>query len=308
MSIVPPSQGCQLRPIRAPGFTLVEIAVVLLILTILAVTIGSTMSGAVEARRHEETRQNMQKVEDALVSFVSTSRRLPCPADGSLSSASALFGQEQRTGSGATTVCTAMTNGVIPWRSIGLTQSDVADGWFNLLTYRVPLHLAMNDGMTMANCDPAGTDPAFPGAGTPFHVCSNACVGISNLLSCTPPTTFLTGKGLTVNNVPNPAAVPPIPLMVLADPAGTPPTGAAFVLISAGPTQGPAYNLNGQLVQSTVAVGTEESKNQNNQALQAYYVDDNLNATTSIYHFDDIVRRPSVATIIGKANLGPRAH
>ena len=160
----------------------------------------------------------------------------------------------------------------------------------------------------MANCDPAGTGPADTAFGGFFHVCQNACVGVANLTTCTPPATFLLNKGLTIQNIPKPAAVPPVPLMVLANPAGAPPTGAAFVLISAGPTLGPAYNINSMLVPTTSALGTEEARNQNGQVLQAYYVDDDLDVNATTMHFDDIVRRPSVATIVGKANLGPRAH
>ena len=292
----------------AAGFSLIEIAIVLLIISLIAVAVGSASIGAVEARRYSGTVQNMQKVEDALVSFVSTNSRLPCPADGANTATDATFGLEQRTGSGNTTACTGMTRGVVPWRSLGLTQSDVTDGWLSLFTYRLPLHLAMNGGMTMANCDPAGTGPADVSIGAaPFQQCASTCATL-NLPTCTPPLAYLTGKGLTIRNVPKPAAVPAIPVIVLANPAGTPPTGAAFVVVSAGPTKGPAYNSSGVLVPSTAVVGTEEARNQNNQALQAYYVDDDLDVNATTMHYDDIVRRPSVATIIGKANLGPRAH
>jgi len=168
---------------------------------------------------------------------------------------------------------------------------------------RVALNLTVDGGMTLSDCDPAGTASA---AGI-NQLCSATCVG-TNLSTCTMPSAFLAGKGLKIQNNPDPLAVPPVVLMALADPAATPATGAAFVLISAGPTLGPAYNLNGQLVPTTAVVGTEEAKNANNQPLQTYYVDDDANNSSSTLHFDDIVRRPSVATIIGKANLGPRAH
>lgn len=286
--------GLQWRSRRAAGFSLIEIAIVLVILAILAVTLGSTTTGMVEARRRDETNQNMQKVETALVSFVSTTRRLPCPADGSLTNVDVNWGLERRSASGA---CDTMATGVVPWRSVGLTNAEVMDGWNSLFTYRVPLHLTIDNGMTMSDCDPAGTNSTVNPM-SPFHLCSAACVG-ATLSTCTMPSVFLTNKGFVIQNVAG---------TIMANPAATPPTGAAFVLISAGPTLGPAYNASGQLVASTEVLGTQEGVNQNNQGIQAYYVDGDFDARSTTAHFDDIVRRPSVATIIGKASLGPRAH
>ncbi|MEP7156533.1 MAG: hypothetical protein ABI905_12215, partial [Betaproteobacteria bacterium] len=244
-----------------------------------------------------DTIQNMQKVEDALVSFVSTTQRLPCPADGSLDSGNGNAGLEQRSVAGT---CDAMTTGVVPWRSLGINVADVLDGWQGMLTYRVKPHLTIDGGMNMANCDPAGTGPVALGTSPPLHLCAAppTCVGTA-LNNCTPPATFLTGKGFEIRNLAG---------AKLADPAAIPPTGAAFVLISAGPTLGPAYNVSGILIPTTAVVGTGETTNQNNQALQGYYVDDQLNVTPDATHFDDIVRRPSISTIVTKANLGPRAH
>ena len=54
------------------------------------------------------------------------------------------------------------------------------------------------------------------------------------------------------------------------------------------------------------ALGTGETINANNQALQAAYVDDNLSDATTAAHFDDIVSRPSILTVLTKAQLGPR--
>lgn len=279
---------------QQPGFTLIEIAVVLVIMSVILVTIGATSVGLVEVRRRDTTTQNMQKVESALVNFVTSTKRLPCPADGSLTSASANHGKERRSASG---VCDAMSTGVVPWASIGITADEATDGWQSLFTYRVPLHLTIDNGMTMTDCDPAGTNVTVAPA-SPNHVCAVGCVGTS-MATCTTPTTFLTNKGLQVRNVAG---------TILANPAATPPTGAAFVLISAGPSYGPAYNVNGQLVPANTTIGTEETVNQNNLALQNYYVDSDLDVSATTAHFDDVVRRPSVATIISKANLGPRAH
>lgn len=277
---------------KVTGFSLIEIAIVLLILAILATTLGSTMSGLVEARRRDETIQNMQKVEDAIVSFVSTTKRMPCPADGSLTSTDPNWGLESP-GRSITTGCPpALLTGVVPWRTLGITQADVIDGWQSMYTYRIQLTLGADNAMTMSDCDPAGS------AGAAGSACAT-CLA-SSLAACTRPLAFLAGKGLVVQNVAG--------VLLAAPDSPTAPTGAAFVLVSTGPSQGNSFNANGVLVAGNPAAGTEEARNQNNQALQTYYVDDELNATQTALHFDDIVRRPTVATIINKAGLGPRAH
>lgn len=280
------------RTRRLRGFSLIEIAVVLVIITILAVMVGSSSIGLLEARRRDETNQNLQKVEAALINFVATARRLPCPANGALAPTDPLAGAEPASCSAAT-----MTNGVVPWRALGLTQQEVADGWLNLFTYRVAEGLTTLEAMKMSDCDPAGGDDSGTAAS-----CNTSCTAATLASACTTPRKFLLSKGLSVQNAAG---------VLLADPNATPPTGAAYVLISAGPTQGPAYNLNGQLVNSTATLGTQEAMNGNNRALNvppSYYVDSDLVADNTLAHFDDIVRRPTILTVITRANLGPRAH
>ena len=95
----------------------------------------------------------------------------------------------------------------------------------------------------------------------------------------------------------------------MMDPSSTPSTGAAYVVISAGSSGGGAYLYSGQLSTSTTTDGTEEAKNYANLALGAYYVDDSISdGAGAATHFDDIVSRPALLTVINKAGLGPRAH
>ena len=63
--------------------------------------------------------------------------------------------------------------------------------------------------------------------------------------------------------------------------------------------------------------GNEEKKNYANlNPLPTYFVDDSLNDIDCVLnvppacanHFDDIVSRPSVLTVVNKAGLGPRSH
>ena len=92
------------------------------------------------------------------------------------------------------------------------------------------------------------------------------------------------------------------------DPASSPPTGAAYVLISHGESGGGAFLDTGVLSTSTTTDGTEEQKNYTTQVLQPYYVDDQSIDVGGATHFDDVVLRPSVLSVATKAGLGPRSH
>jgi len=222
-------------------------------------------------------------------------KRLPCPADGTLLSTANTAGNELAPdpANGCTTNNEA--NGVVPWRSLGLSESDATDGWNHRFTYRVQPILGANNALDMSWCDPAGTEPA-PGP----KACNSACTN-ATLTSCTPPATFLTTRGLKVHNI---AGTP------IMDPAAVPNTGAAYVVISAGASGGGAYLSSGQLSATTAVDGAEEQKNYANAAYSAagYYVDDSISEVSGATHFDDVLSRPTVLTVINKAGLGPRSH
>ena len=280
--------GARHPPRRRRGFTLVEILVVVVILGLIMSMAAVLLRSVTATQKRSVTGTRLANIDAALVQFVMQQRRLPCPADGTQPPSTG--GDEARPASGT---CNANEmNGVIPWKTLGLAASDATDGWDRRITYRVDKSLTADDGMNLSWCDPAGTGGLAGGA------CNNTCTSAA-LASCTPPATYLTGKGLNVKNL---AAVD---VML---PGGAPPTGAAYVLISHGESGGGAYLDTGQVSTSTVTDGTEEQKNYANLALQAYYVDDQSTDVGGTAHFDDIVVRPSVLAVASKAGLGPRAH
>jgi len=275
------------------GFTLIEIVVVLLISGIILAMAAALTRGVVASQKRSLTATRLAGVEAALVQFVQQQRRLPCPADGTTPASDTNAGTEgaRNTGTG----CTGnQQDGVVPFRLLGLSETDVTDGWDRRLTFRIAPTLAADGRLDMSWCDPAGTEGAS--AYPPVAVCNVTCVS-TNLSNCTPPKTFLATKGLEVRNIAG---------TLLMDPAAR--TGAAWVLISHGETGGGARVASAALTSSSLVDGTEEQKNYANLALQAYYVDDSLVEASGTGHFDDIVSRPSVMGVISKAGLGPRAH
>jgi prepilin-type N-terminal cleavage/methylation domain-containing protein len=283
------------------GFTLIEIVVVLFILGVVISMAAVLTRGVSAAQKRSITSTRLAAVDAALVQFVQQQRRLPCPADGtrpSTATTNPLPGDEtNRTNAGCTSAAgNYETNGVVPWRSLGLSETDVTDGWGRRITYRIDPVLAADAALDMSYCDAAGTGGLAAGA------CNTACVS-TTLSSCTAPGTFLGTKGLTVKNLAG---------VKVMDPTAAPNTGAAYVLISAGESGGGGYINTGVLGASNLTDGTEEQKNYASASYVSlaatYYVDDTINDTSGVSHFDDIVMRPSVMNVISRAGLGPRTH
>lgn len=284
---------------RASGFTLVEIVVVMVILAVLIAMAAALTRGVTAAQKRSLTSTRLAGVDAALAQFVSQQRRLPCPANGTLVSSDAGAGAETaRTDAAGCT--TNQQDGVVPWRALGLSEVDATDGWDRRLTYRLDPALARINGMNMSWCDPAGTETSPPAPAAP-RACNTACTN-TTLSSCTRPSDFLSTRGLEIRNKAG---------TTLMNPAGTPHTGAAYVVISAGESGGGAYLNSGQLGVSTVGDGTEEQKNYASlpyAGVATYYVDDSLSEVNDATHFDDMVSRPPLLGVITKAGLGPRSR
>lgn len=106
------------------GFTLIEVAIGLLILGLVAVGLVATLSQQAESRRHAQTRQALTEAREALLAFVGVNGRLPCPATA------ATNGRESVASiAGSTITCTA-ESGLLPAVTLGLPGLDPG-GWFN---------------------------------------------------------------------------------------------------------------------------------------------------------------------------------
>lgn len=281
------------------GFSLVELAIALVIIALVLVLFIGASSGFISSKRNEVTSLKLKAIENAIALFVAQNKRLPCPADGTIPSGDPGSGLSQPNGPGD--CLNNQANGVVPALSLGLSEADALDGWNNRITYRVYSgvngSLTRTDGMDLSWCDPAGTAGGALGAN---QLCNPACTSAA-LANCVTPTQFLANKGLRIQNAAG---------ALLMDPAAGP--GAAYVLISHGDNGGGAFSMTGNL-QGPVGsqIGTEEAFNSNATNLRLppnYYVDSGYNGSDTTNHFDDLVLRPSIISVASKAQLGPRAH
>ncbi|MBK6999554.1 MAG: type II secretion system protein [Rhodoferax sp.] len=114
------------RRLCSVGFTLVEMAVVVAIMGI-ALTLGLRMLQATQSNAAwSETRIKQERIKVALIGFLRTNGRLPCP-DSAL----------PPTGVEPAACLVNLGRGVPPWKVLGLSVGDVQDGWANFITYRV---------------------------------------------------------------------------------------------------------------------------------------------------------------------------
>ena len=289
---------------RDRGFTLVEIAVVIVILALILTMLLGISSTMIAQQRREATRVRLAAADTALSLYVAQNRRLPCPADGSLAPGDALAGQEIKTGATPDFKChlgggvDSQTSGVLPWRTLGLTEADVTDGWGTRLTYRVDAALVKDGAMNMTWCDPGGTRAPVPINASSGYCDSSVCTGTFSPPNCTQPSQVTLNKGLQVRNLAG---------IVIMDGAAN--TGAAYIVVSHGENRAGGYDTQ-SIVQAATgpAAGTEEAKNAANLPLQPYYVDDFAVYLDGSGHFDDFLIRPTILTVASRAQLGPRAH
>lgn len=151
------------------GFTLIELAIVLVIMTILIGGLAVPLSAQIQARRIAETSKIMEEAREAIIGYAMThpadpdnSRHLPCPdINGD--------GREDRDVAGFCTPVAGVIapTGFLPWVDLGVASQDA---WGNRLRYAVVGGLASRAaGFSIAGAAPPPADPLV--------ACSNnACV------------------------------------------------------------------------------------------------------------------------------------
>lgn len=109
----------------AHGFALIELAVVIVIVTLLLGGLLIPLGTQVEKRQYAETENLLAEIREALIGYTIANGNLPCPAVSSVN------GVEDRTG---TTCSGGKRVGFVPWVTLGVTSTD---SWGNLFRYSV---------------------------------------------------------------------------------------------------------------------------------------------------------------------------
>lgn len=149
---------------RTRGFTLIELAIVLVIITILIGGLAMPLSAQIQARRIAETKKILEEAREAILGFAmtnngssATNRRLPCPD---------IEGDGTESLGNLGTRC-ASSRGFLPWVDLGVANQDA---WGNRLRYEVDRDLAdPNKGFATA------VSTAFPA----LTICQTHSCGVT---------------------------------------------------------------------------------------------------------------------------------
>lgn len=148
---------------RRSGYTLLEMALVILILSIVAGTYLTFAIGKGDRDRRTETNRRMDVIEEAIKSYRKKNDRLPCPSNITAAVSAALFGVE---GASAGTCVggspaaswgpqSSTVYGGVPTKTLGLPDEYAFDAWGGRFLYAIDKRYTGNNAFTTYN--PANT-------------------------------------------------------------------------------------------------------------------------------------------------------
>jgi len=106
------------------GFTLAELAIVMLIIALILGGILIPLGTQVQNKRVADTQKTLEEIKEALIGFAVINKRLPRPA------ASPTLGTEKTSNCTTDPTCT----GYIPWATLGVSKLDA---WGKMIRYSV---------------------------------------------------------------------------------------------------------------------------------------------------------------------------
>lgn len=130
------------------GFSLVELAVVTLIISIF-LTIGlSAMNAVRENTALSATNAKQAAIKEVLIGYLRRNSRLPCP-DTEPVALAAPDGIENRATAGNPATACSSTFGTIPYVTLGISRDAAQDGWGNLFSYHISNTAGANTDWTI---------------------------------------------------------------------------------------------------------------------------------------------------------------
>jgi type II secretory pathway pseudopilin PulG len=168
---------------RLFGFTLIEMAVVFFVITLLLGSILIPLSTQVESRKYDDTQRILDQAREALIGYAAANGRFPCPASATSNGA--------EHGVVATGVCNATVTGAnvyhgfLPAATLGFTPVDAngyaLDAW-GLTQNRIRYAVSSVSVNSTANCTATPISRPFTTAGGMRSATMSCIAAATNLL------------------------------------------------------------------------------------------------------------------------------
>lgn len=183
---------------QSSGFSLIELAMAVLIIGLLLAGALIPLSSQVDTRNIAETQRAMDAIKEAIIGFAQANGRLPCPADGTIKTGVANAGVEALSGAVPNTTCTHVF-GVVPWSTLGVPETD---GWGRRLSYQVTqifgdgIGLSTTNNTVPAAQSPTCTSPIPAPTQSSFALCSMGSLTVNTRSEQLPHTANPVGSSL----------------------------------------------------------------------------------------------------------------
>lgn len=183
------------------GFSMIELAVSLIIIAILLGSILVPLNSQVESRKYDETQRALERAREALLGYAAAYGYFPCPASATSNGQEA--GANHATGACAVgLIGTTTFVGFLPAATLGLTATDsqgfAVDGW-GLLQNRIRYAIYRDSALTSFLVRTNGMRSTGMGtiASTPMLYVCNSGSGVNPGINCGTAVT-LTSNALVV--------------------------------------------------------------------------------------------------------------
>lgn len=134
-------------PLKNSGFTLAELAIVLVIVALLTGGMMMSLSTQQAIQQRTQTERQLNEIRDAMLGFAASNGRLPCPATDASNGLEYFCNSESDCSTPTTVVpashgrCQQFFNGYVPGATLGLAPLDnqgrVLDAWNNPIRYSI---------------------------------------------------------------------------------------------------------------------------------------------------------------------------
>jgi prepilin-type N-terminal cleavage/methylation domain-containing protein len=140
---------------KASGFSLIELALVLVVVALLMGGLLVPLSMQIEQQKIRETQKAMEEIKEALLGYSLTSLHLPCPdkTSGANNGANDAPNDGVEDFTVATGQC-VVTEGNIPWATLGVAS---VDGWNSRIHYSVTATFSNRSPLLTYSLVSAGT-------------------------------------------------------------------------------------------------------------------------------------------------------